>query len=183
MNFQNVFFSLCQSLREGSFSLSKTLNFEELSFCEKIRSSFPKKSSLQEFDGSKNSSGSWLSFLFLLPCLDCAPKVIDTEAEIFAKWLGIAFTFQTDVRSCWGKKLRKLECYQRICGNLWQFYWIFLPRVKPPLSQTQRIFWEVTTSYRSQNVHHYYSSVAEMWKTWKKTSKKAMQIKFGNFIE
>ena len=48
-----IFFSLCQSLREGTFSLSKTLNLEKLSFCEKIRSSLPKKSSSTEFDGSK----------------------------------------------------------------------------------------------------------------------------------
>ena len=46
------FFSLCQSLREGFFSLSKTLNLEKLSSCEKIRSSLPKKSSSTEFDGS-----------------------------------------------------------------------------------------------------------------------------------
>ena len=46
---------------------------------------------------------------------ECAPKVISTGAGFFAKRLGIAFTFQTDVRSRWGKKLRKLECYQRIC--------------------------------------------------------------------
>ena len=59
-----TFFCLCQSLREGTFPLSKTIKFEELSFYEKIRSSIPETSSSTEFDGSKKTAVAGYLFCF-----------------------------------------------------------------------------------------------------------------------
>ena len=52
-------------------------------------------------------------FFVFASMFECAPKLISTEAELFSKRLWIAFTFQTDVRSRWGKKPRTLAYYQR----------------------------------------------------------------------
>ena len=109
-------------------------------FAKKYAPVFLKKH-LQESLTAQNNSGSWFFFVFA-STFECAPKVISTEAAFFAKRLGIEFTLQIDVGSRWGKKLGKLECYQWFVEPNWQFYWNFLPRVKPPLSQTQRILWE-----------------------------------------
>ena len=61
----------------------------------------------------KKNSGGWLLFVFA-SLFECARKVISTEAAFFTKKLGFTFTVQTDVRSRWGEKLRRLESYQRL---------------------------------------------------------------------
>ena len=52
-------------------------------------------------------------FFVFASMFECAPKLSSTEAELFSKRSWIAFTFQTDVRSRWGKKPRTLAYYQR----------------------------------------------------------------------
>ena len=72
-----------------------------------------KKNILQQNSTAQKTSVVAGKFFVFESTFECAPKVISTGAAFFAKRLGIAFTFQTDVRSRWGKNLRTPECSQR----------------------------------------------------------------------
>ena len=111
------FFSLCQSLREGTFSLSKTLKFEKLSFCEKIRSSLQKKYSSTEFDGSKNISGSREIFCFWIHVW-MRSKSHQHRSCIFRQKIGNCVYISNRCSFTLREKIEKLESYQRFVETI-----------------------------------------------------------------
>ena len=141
-----TFLPLCQSLREGTFSLSKTLKFEKLSFCEKIRSSLQKKYSSTEFDGSKNISGSREIFCFWIHVW-MRSKSHQHRSCIFRQKIGNCVYISNRCSFTLREKFEDTRMFSTVCGTRFgSFTEIFRRESKPPSTQ---IFEKSQNSYRS----------------------------------